>query len=63
MAAETASMPQPVAPAPRTAMQAGMRPLVISIDAGHGGQDPGAIGPNGNREKNVTCLLYTSRCV
>ena len=57
VAAETASMPQPVAPAPRTAMQAGMRPLVISIDAGHGGQDPGAIGPNGNREKNVTLAI------
>ena len=42
---------------PRPAMQPGMRPLVISIDAGHGGQDPGAIGPNGNREKNVTLAI------
>ncbi|HSD16301.1 MAG TPA: N-acetylmuramoyl-L-alanine amidase [Thermomonas sp.] len=47
----------PVAPAPRSAMQPGMRPLVISIDAGHGGQDPGAIGPNGNREKHVTLAI------
>jgi N-acetylmuramoyl-L-alanine amidase len=47
----------PVAPVPRPAMQTGMRPLVISIDAGHGGQDPGAIGPNGNREKNVTLAI------
>ena len=48
----------PIAPpAPRPVMQAGMRPLVISIDAGHGGQDPGAIGPNGNREKNVTLAI------
>ena len=43
--------------APRRAMQPGMRPLVIAIDAGHGGQDPGAIGPNGNREKHVTLAI------
>ncbi len=29
------------------------RPLVV-IDAGHGGVDPGAVGPNGLREKDVT---------
>ncbi len=28
--------------------------VVIAIDAGHGGQDPGAIGSGGTREKNVT---------
>ena len=44
-------------PASRRPMQPGMRPLVIAIDAGHGGQDPGAIGPNGNREKNVTLAI------
>ncbi|WP_243689589.1 N-acetylmuramoyl-L-alanine amidase, partial [Cronobacter sakazakii] len=27
--------------------------VVVAIDAGHGGQDPGAIGPGGVREKNV----------
>ena len=31
----------------------GNRPLVIAIDPGHGGQDPGAIGKNGTREKDV----------
>jgi N-acetylmuramoyl-L-alanine amidase len=36
------------------ARRAGMRPLVIAIDAGHGGQDPGARGANGSREKNIT---------
>jgi N-acetylmuramoyl-L-alanine amidase len=35
----------------------GMRPLVIAIDAGHGGQDPGASGPNGKREKDVTLAI------
>jgi len=28
--------------------------VIIAIDAGHGGQDPGAIGPGGTREKNIT---------
>ncbi|WP_225876205.1 N-acetylmuramoyl-L-alanine amidase [Lysobacter solisilvae (ex Woo and Kim 2022)] len=35
----------------------GMRPLVIAIDAGHGGQDPGATGQNGKREKDVTLAI------
>jgi N-acetylmuramoyl-L-alanine amidase len=35
----------------------GLRPLVIAIDAGHGGQDPGARGPNGTREKDVTLQI------
>ena len=30
------------------------RKMVIAIDAGHGGKDPGAIGPSGLREKDVT---------
>ncbi|WP_045960027.1 N-acetylmuramoyl-L-alanine amidase AmiB [Xenorhabdus poinarii] len=30
------------------------RTVVIAIDAGHGGQDPGAIGQRGLKEKNVT---------
>ncbi|MDI9240349.1 N-acetylmuramoyl-L-alanine amidase [Lysobacter sp. LF1] len=35
----------------------GMRPLIIAIDAGHGGQDPGALGPSGKREKDVTLAI------
>ncbi|HEU0307024.1 MAG TPA: N-acetylmuramoyl-L-alanine amidase, partial [Lysobacter sp.] len=35
----------------------GMRPLVIAIDAGHGGQDPGATGLAGKREKDVTLAI------
>ena len=35
----------------------GMRPLVVAIDPGHGGQDPGAIGMNGKREKDVTLAI------
>lgn len=30
------------------------RPVVIAVDAGHGGEDPGAHGPDGTLEKNVT---------
>ena len=33
---------------------ASARKLVIAIDAGHGGKDPGALGPNGTREKDIT---------
>lgn len=58
--------PEPVMPAPqaaeapvapRRALQGGTRPLVIAIDPGHGGQDPGAVGPSGNREKHVTLAI------
>lgn len=33
------------------------RDLVIAIDAGHGGEDPGAIGPRGTREKDVVLKI------
>lgn len=42
---------------PRGPMPAGTRPLVIAIDAGHGGQDPGAVGPTGKREKDITLAI------
>jgi N-acetylmuramoyl-L-alanine amidase len=38
-------------------LRSGTRPLIIAIDAGHGGQDPGAIGPTGKREKDVTLAI------
>jgi N-acetylmuramoyl-L-alanine amidase len=33
------------------------RPIIIAVDPGHGGEDPGAIGRRGTREKNVTLAI------
>ncbi|MEX0729250.1 MAG: N-acetylmuramoyl-L-alanine amidase [Aquisalimonadaceae bacterium] len=37
----------------RSASSSQRRELVVAIDAGHGGRDPGAIGPGGTREKDI----------
>ncbi len=37
----------------RTARDSGQRDFVVAIDPGHGGRDPGAIGPTGLTEKEV----------
>ena len=37
--------------------QARGRVLTIAVDAGHGGEDPGASGPDGTREKDVTLAI------
>jgi N-acetylmuramoyl-L-alanine amidase len=33
------------------------RPIVVAVDPGHGGEDPGAVGPRGTYEKNVTLAI------
>jgi N-acetylmuramoyl-L-alanine amidase len=33
------------------------RDLIIAVDPGHGGEDPGAIGKNGTREKDVVLAI------
>ena len=45
----------PPAPPPRPASPARAtdRLIIIALDPGHGGEDPGAIGPGGTREKDV----------
>lgn len=34
-----------------------LRDVVVAIDAGHGGNDPGATGRNGTREKDITLQI------
>lgn len=40
--------------AKKEALSSGDRDIVIAVDAGHGGEDPGSIGPSGLYEKKVT---------
>ncbi|MEG0279285.1 MAG: N-acetylmuramoyl-L-alanine amidase [Morganella sp. (in: enterobacteria)] len=42
---------------PTGKMPKNSRQVVVAIDAGHGGKDPGAIGQNGLKEKNVTISI------
>ena len=53
--------PPPSVPATATKLPpvpGGKRDIVIAIDAGHGGEDPGALGPNRSVfEKNVTLAI------
>jgi N-acetylmuramoyl-L-alanine amidase len=49
-------------PRPQPRRAAGAEPevaryLTVAIDAGHGGEDPGAIGRRGTREKDVTLAI------
>lgn len=56
VASDSTSRPLKIA---RAAHQPGNsdRDVVIAVDAGHGGQDPGAIGHRGTREKDVTLAI------
>jgi len=53
--------PEPSRPAPDPSrplelpppLRAGARPLIVVIDPGHGGEDPGAIGKRGTFEKDI----------
>lgn len=40
-----------------TPRRTGARPILIAIDPGHGGEDPGAIGPRGTKEKNIVLAI------
>jgi N-acetylmuramoyl-L-alanine amidase len=61
-----AAAPPAVAPAPAAAADRPLTPderrkvdrlLVVAIDPGHGGEDPGAIGPSGLKEKDVVLQI------
>ena len=52
-------MPGPIHPAPVPVVR-GERPLVVVLDPGHGGFDPGAMGGDGEIEKNITLEFATA---
>jgi len=53
-------VPNPVVeqkPASKPKFKTGDRIITIAIDPGHGGEDPGARGANGSREKDITLAV------
>ena len=50
-------MPEPAGQAPRREEPEGLRDVIVAVDAGHGGEDPGAIGKGGVYEKNVVLSI------
>lgn len=53
----TPAKPEPAKSEPRTSPELRARTLIIAIDAGHGGEDPGAHGRAGTHEKDVTLSI------
>ena len=59
----SASMRQPLSSTPtpvsstKSVAPSGSGMVIIALDAGHGGKDPGAIGPRGTHEKTVTLAV------
>jgi N-acetylmuramoyl-L-alanine amidase len=53
----SAAVPAPQAVPAVHAPGEGDRDVIIAVDAGHGGLDPGAIGHGGTREKDVTLAI------
>ena len=49
----TATAPTPLVHLPPALQQKIDRLIVVAIDPGHGGEDPGAVGPTGLKEKDV----------
>jgi len=47
----------PAAPTPSTLKSKVERLIIVAIDPGHGGEDPGAVGPSGLREKDVVLAV------
>ena len=56
-AAVVAAQPEAINAVKSAATGARGRDLVIAVDAGHGGKDPGAIGRSGTYEKQVTLAI------
>jgi N-acetylmuramoyl-L-alanine amidase len=53
-AAETPAVARPARPAPPEKTD---RLIIVALDPGHGGEDPGAVGPAGTREKDVVLKI------
>lgn len=53
----TAPTPAPEPPPSVVRAPAASGEIVVVVDAGHGGHDPGAHGPSGTREKDVTLAI------
>ena len=56
-AASQTSAPSTSAQALPSAADAAERFIIVALDPGHGGEDPGAIGPRGTREKDVVLQI------
>lgn len=54
-----APAPSPAPPRPTAALPSVKtdRLVIVALDPGHGGEDPGAIGPGGTREKDVVLQI------
>jgi N-acetylmuramoyl-L-alanine amidase len=52
-----AAQAAPPTPAPATKTAKTDRLVIVALDPGHGGEDPGAIGPGGTREKDVVLQI------
>lgn len=52
-----ASSSPPSASVPQVNPTRQNRPILIALDPGHGGEDPGAIGPSGVYEKNIVLQI------
>lgn len=52
-----ASQTESVDSAPKSKQATSKKRFIVAIDAGHGGDDPGATGPNGTKEKVVTLAI------
>ncbi len=56
-ASSTPARPATAGKRPTTAARQTDRLIIVALDAGHGGEDPGAIGPGGTREKDVVLAI------
>jgi N-acetylmuramoyl-L-alanine amidase len=52
-----ATVPAAEVSRPALALAKTDRLIIVALDPGHGGEDPGAVGPNGTREKDVVLQI------